>query len=143
MHRIGNPLNHFHRNRMACNPPSKIRIDMQHIYHTEVYKKIIRKKIKIYLQKTRINRINLNNFIPSNAWLAITLSTESFTRCINTSNWVTITAFTSIARLDVEVSVLAFVTIASNHIRFAFAFASQLVTNRYSVGGLFCSRWVA
>lgn len=54
--------------------------------------------------------------LPGYTWFAITLTSESFARSIKASNCVAITIFTAIARDNVEITILALVTITANHI---------------------------
>lgn len=71
------------------------------------------------------------------------MSSGSFARCIEASDGIAVAALASIARHNIEVSVLAFVTIASDDIWLAATVARQLVANRNAVVGLFGARWIA
>lgn len=57
---------------------------------------------------------------------------ESFAGRIETADWVAVTAFATISRHNVEIAILAFITIAADDIGLAAASARYLITNRHA-----------
>lgn len=81
--------------------------------------------------------------LPSNSWFAVALASGSFAWAIETADWIAVTALATVARNDVIVSVLAFVTIATDNIWLTTAVSGEWIANRNSVGSLLCSRQIA
>lgn len=81
--------------------------------------------------------------VPSNAWFAIALTGESFARYVETSNRIAVTAFAAIARHNVEVAILAFITIAPVDVRFAATISRQLIAYGNAIIGLLSARRIA
>lgn len=94
--RIGSLSIHFRRNRMAYILPSRIRTDTKRTDRNVFWNsKFV----------TSFNNARVVAHLPSYARFAIALAGKAFARRIETTNWITITAFTTIARDYVEVTV--------------------------------------
>lgn len=76
------------------------------------------------------------------AWLAVALSIVAARR-VEASRRIAVTALAPVARVDVEESGLAFVTVPSDYERFASAIAGQGLANGDTVFGLFSSGRIA
>lgn len=67
--------------------------------------------------------------IPSYTRLAIALAREAFAGRIETAHRVTVAALATIARYNVEVSVLTFVTVATDYVWLTPTVSRELLTN--------------
>lgn len=86
--------------------------------------------------------MSVSGCLPSNTWFTITLTGESFAGRIEAASRIAITALAAIARYNIEVTILAFITIAANDIWLTTASASYLITNRYAELRLLSALWI-
>lgn len=81
--------------------------------------------------------------LPSDARFAVTLTSRTFARWIEATDGIAVAALAAIARYNVEISILTFITIATDDIGFTTTSAGGLVTYRHAEFGLLGTLWVA